>query len=110
MSGGRFDYNQYKIGYIADDIQEEINNNNVPWFPEDSSYEWEQKTNQEFFESGGKRYSDEVIQEFKTAVCILKIAEIYAQRIDYLLSGDDGEEEFLKRLKYEVAEVLNTDV
>jgi len=35
---------------------------------------------------------------------ILKKAKIYAQRVDYLLSGDDGEESFLRRLKEELCE------
>jgi hypothetical protein len=39
-----------------------------------------------------------VIAKFKDAVNILNIAEVYAQRIDWLLSGDDSEESFLKRL------------
>lgn len=29
----------------------------------------------------------------------MKQAEVYAQRIDWLLSGDDGEESFHERLK-----------
>lgn len=105
MSGGRFDYQQYRIRDIADSIQEEIDNNNDPWYPEDSPYEWDQQINKEFFESGGKRYSDETIEEFKNAVKYLKLAYIYSQRVDWLLSGDDGEETFHKRLKEELDEV-----
>jgi len=33
---------------------------------------------------------------------MLKKAQIYAQRIDYLISGDDGEESFRERLKEEL--------
>ena len=33
---------------------------------------------------------------------ILRRAEIYAQRVDYLISGDDGEESFHSRLKEEL--------
>ena len=44
----------------------------------------------------------EVIEEFKKGLKILKIAAIYAQRIDWLLSGDDGEESFKRRLKEEL--------
>lgn len=47
----------------------------------------------------GYGYSKETIKEFKKAVKYLKKAQIYAQRIDWLLSGDDGEETFHKRLK-----------
>ena len=39
------------------------------------------------------------MQEFKLAVWYLKQALVYTQRIDWLLSGDDGEETFHERLK-----------
>jgi hypothetical protein len=39
-----------------------------------------------------------LIEEFKNAVKYLKIAQVYAQRVDWLVSGDDGEETFMKRL------------
>ena len=44
----------------------------------------------------------EVVDEFKKGLKILKTAAIYAQRIDWLLSGDDGEESFKERLKEEL--------
>lgn len=44
-------------------------------------------------------YTEETLAEFRKAVEILKQAEVYAQRIDWLLSGDDGEESFHERLK-----------
>jgi hypothetical protein len=47
----------------------------------------------------GRFYNKEVIEKFQEAVKILKTGEIYTQRIDWLLSGDDGEESFLRRLK-----------
>jgi hypothetical protein len=40
-----------------------------------------------------------VITKFKEGLDILRKAEVYAQRIDWLVSGDDGEESFLERLK-----------
>lgn len=52
-------------------------------------------------------YSKETLQEFKNAIKILKQAEIYAQRIDWLISGDDSEETFHKRLKKELNELKN---
>lgn len=50
-------------------------------------------------------YSKETIKEFKKGIKILKMAEIYAQRIDWLLSGDDGEENFHERLKEELEQL-----
>ena len=47
----------------------------------------------------------EVLEEFKKGLEILKKAAIYAQRIDWLLSGDDGENSFKRRLKEELDEL-----
>jgi hypothetical protein len=41
----------------------------------------------------------------KEGIEVLKRAQIYAQRIDWLLSGDDGEESFLKRLEKDLNEL-----
>lgn len=91
MSGGRFDYVEHRIPEIAETIQEEIDNNNVKWdefFPEP---EW-----------NGERYTKETIDEFKNGIEFLRKAYVYSKRIDYLLSGDDGEEQFHIRLKEEL--------
>jgi hypothetical protein len=105
MSGGAFDYNQYKIGYIADQIEHEIEKNGRPKTPEelkDESWrgsDWYEKYPEDL---NHYKYPDEVIEEFKNAVKYLRIAEVYAQRVDWLLSGDDGEESFMSRLKEEL--------
>jgi hypothetical protein len=77
MSGGYFDYQQHRIRDIYESIEEYILKN---------KYE----------------YSEETIKELKKAVNVLKVGYIYAHRIDWLLSGDDGEEAFHKRLKEEL--------
>jgi hypothetical protein len=61
MSGGHWEYLQYRFFDIAEDVK-------------------------------------------KGADAILK-AQVYMQRIDYLLSGDDGEETFLKRLKEDLSKL-----
>ena len=43
------------------------------------------------------------IEEFRKAVTYLRIAETYAQRIDWLLAGDDSERTFHKRLKADLS-------
>lgn len=78
MSGGRFEYKQYDMNYIADKIEHEV------------------------LISSKKK---EVIEKFKEAVIILRKAAIYTQRIDWLLSGDDEEETFLERLKKDLEEL-----
>jgi hypothetical protein len=101
MSGGAFDYNQYKIGYIADQIDEVIVKNGLEKTPEELKNnwidpEWYKKYPEDKFHY---KYPDEVIEKMKEAVKALHIAQEYAQRVDWLLSGDDGEESFLSRLE-----------
>ncbi len=102
MSGGAFDYNQYKIGNIADDIEKVIERNGRKKTKEELKEEfwhqpdWYEKYPEDLYYY---EYPNEVIEKFKEAVKILRQAEVYAQRVDWLLSGDDGEESFLKRLE-----------
>lgn len=89
MSGGHFDYHQYRIREIADNIENIIQKNGKK-----KEYEiknsWEDEYHYE--------YPPEVINKMKEGLDILRKAEIYAQRIDWLVSGDDGPETFLRRL------------
>ena len=93
MSGGHFDYNQYRIQNIADSVDRLIKQNGKEIeYPKGytlCSYD----------ETHHYEYPPEVIEQFKEGLEILKKAAIYAQRIDWLVSGDDGEESFLSRLK-----------
>ena len=71
MSGGRFNYIQFNITEAADDI-----------------------------ETGLKIYenlSDKTIDKFTQAIRVLKVAAIMLNRVDWFLSGDDGEETFHER-------------
>ena len=102
MSGGAFNYDQYKIGYMVDQIEETVVKNGVEKTPEDLKNEgwrdpdWYKKYPEDLFHY---KYPDEVIEKMKEGIEVLKRAQIYAQRIDWLLSGDDGEESFLSRLE-----------
>lgn len=108
MSGGAFNYDQYKIGYIADQIEEVIVKNGIEKTPEELKQEgwrdpdWYKKYPEDKFHY---QYPDDVIEKMKEAVKALKIAQEYAQRVDWLLSGDDGEESFLRRLKENLEEI-----
>lgn len=97
MSGGYFDYDQYRINDIANSIERKLNRQGKEK-PKDELY-----GDEEYFE----RYPDEkyydtypkIVQEkMREAVKQLKIAAVYAQRVDWFLSGDDGEESFIERL------------
>jgi hypothetical protein len=52
-------------------------------------------------------YTERTLDEFRKGVEILKKASIYANRIDWLLSGDDGEDSFYERLNEELEELKN---
>lgn len=92
MSGGHFDYKQYRISDIESQIQELIDNNNSPELDE-----WGAKI--------GSGYSPETIAEFEKAVALLQQAFVYVQRIDWLVSCDDGEGTFHERLADELKKI-----
>ena len=54
---------------------------------------------------GWNRNPPEVLEIFKEGVKKLREAAVYAQRIDWYLSGDDGEESLIERLKEDLEEV-----
>lgn len=89
MSGGHFQYDQYKIGYIADKIEQLIITN--------GSEELDQWGDKKF-----SSFSANTIEEFRKGLSILRLAHIYAQRIDWLVSGDDGEDSFHVRLQRDI--------
>jgi hypothetical protein len=91
MSGGHFDYAQYRINDIALEIDEVIESNN-----DQTPNAWGGKK--------GKEYPPAIIDKFKEAAHTLRQAQEMAQRLDLLLSGDDCEDSFLSRWDKEVRE------
>lgn len=92
MSGGHFQYAQYHIGAIADEIETIVENND----------------SKELTRHGdlvGYGFDAEIIAEFKNAVRALRMAHVYAQRVDWLVSCDDGPESFIRRLREELVKV-----
>ena len=84
MCGGHFDYKQYEISYITEEIERVLSNES---------------------ENGEYELTPKVVEEFKKAIKILKMASVYTQRIDWLLSGDDSEKTFFQRLEEELKEI-----
>ncbi len=101
MSGGYFDYKEWHIDQIADDVESYISKcdrkEEKDWGYEDENGKYIPYVYEE---------SEEVLNEFRKGLKILRQAFVYAKRIDYLLSGDDGDESFLEHLKQEL-EALN---
>ena len=111
MSGGRFEYKQYEIGNIADYVHNEICKSGKPKSEHEikdtkrwSGDDWYEKYPEDL---NHYQYTDEVIEELKKGYWILRQASIYAQRIDWLLSGDDGDESFIRRLNDELRQLDN---
>ena len=115
MSGGYYEYAQYHINDIANAIEEYINGYSLDeedindyiksrWL-EDKEKEYIRKN--KHTKPNPFDYNKETIKELKKGLAILRKAYIYAQRIDWLLSGDDGEESFQKRLKEELDNLKN---
>ena len=80
MSGGRFDYVQFRIQDAADELKKIIDN-----FRDDE-------------------FSKETIEKFNECYTMLNIGAKILNRIDWLVSDDDSEESFHERLN----EDLNT--
>lgn len=80
MSGGFFDYQQVYINDIADQIEtyilNDLENHDIQ--------------------------NPKVIKEIENGLKLLRIAAVYAKRIDWLVSGDNSEETFLERLTDEL--------
>lgn len=89
MSGGYFDYNQYRINDIIDTLEDVIGNYGT-----------------EHTGCCGE-LSEDTYQKFQVALQYLELASIYTQRIDWLLSGDDSEESFNERLQDDLDEYFH---
>jgi len=84
MSGGHFHYKQFELQKLADEIEQLA--------LENTTQNWDEP------------YGPETIAEFNEAVRLLRRAYIYVQRIDWLVSCDDNEATFNKRLHAQLKE------
>jgi len=104
---------QYQFNSVAEEILEEIRNSEKGY--EGYSHDqWGTGRPYEQFghdengkeitvkPKGWNRYSKETIQEFQIAYLKCREAGVYAQRVDWFLSGDDGEESFHQRLEEDI--------
>jgi len=99
MSGGHFDYKQHQITYIIEELEDIIDKNRKVREAPTSSWE------SEFYYD----FPDDIIEEFKRGLRFLKIAKIYTQRIDWLISGDDGDDSFRRRLLEDLTELKENE-
>ena len=78
MSGGHFDYIQYRFGEVVESIRALARDEN---------------------------YSTETRLSFIIGAVLLARAGVYVQRIDWLVCGDDGEESFHRRLREDLSKL-----
>ena len=104
MSGGFFDYDQYRINNMADNLEEELNRQGKEKEKDDLYFDigyYADYPEEMYYPI----YPDLVQEKMREAVKHLRLAAIYAQRVDWYLSGDDGAEDFLERLDEELKEL-----
>lgn len=104
MSGGHFDHDQYRIQLIIESIEKELSKQGKLKNKEDL---WMHK---EYYDEHPEEkyyytYPEDIQQIFKDGILVLKKAYIYAQRIDWFLSGDDGDDSLRERLAEELKEL-----
>jgi hypothetical protein len=81
MSGGHFDYGCFRISQFADELQHEIDINDV-------------KDLDEWGDNIGKGYEKETMDRIIAAHAIIEKAGKLAREIEWLYSGDHGEDSF----------------
>jgi hypothetical protein len=106
MSGGHFDYQQFRIDNVANEILDVIRENEDGYVYNDkTSYGYDDNGEITDKPEGWQRFSDEALRKIKEGYRICRMAFAYANRIDYLVSGDDGEDSFHKRLRGDLEKI-----
>ena len=88
MSGGHFDYVQYRITQAADELEQYIRRcesdetDELGWKPE---------------------YSPETMAKFRECEATVRRAGDMLHRVDWLICGDDGEDTFHERWSDDVS-------
>lgn len=88
MSGGRFEYIQYRVDDAANKVAQVISDCGKE---DELGY--------------GVDYSDKTKSRFAECELMLRKAAVMLQRVDWLVSGDDSEETFHERLESDLKEL-----
>ena len=107
MSGGSMDYVFVKIREAARHIQNELANAELRRksgrFFDVSEYYQKQNHDVGYLKSP-EALTDAVVKRLIDALMCVRQAAIYAERVEWLTSGDDGYESFCLRLDEELAD------
>ena len=107
MSGGSMDYVAWKIQEAARHIQIELANAELlrksGRFFDVSKYYQEKHPDVDYLKSP-EALADSVIKRLRDALLCVRQAAIYAERVEWLTSGDDGYESFCLRLDEQLSD------
>lgn len=93
MSGGHFFYIQDKIEEAACEIDQLIASN-------------DDDTLDKYGDRLGRHYAPKVIARFRTAARVARLAAAMIRRVDWLVSCDDGEDNFIARWSEDCEPIL----
>ena len=107
MSGGALDYAYYRIYDVVDIIRDEIakiegkiQSGDLEWFEPHPYYVKNHPDRPEF--KSREALANAVLKKYREALDCMERASIYAQRIEWLLSADDGADNFILRTEEEL--------
>ena len=107
MSGGSMDYVAWKIKEAARHIQQELANAELRQksgrFFDEAKYYQENHPDVDYLKSP-EALTDAVVKRLRDALICVRKAAIYAERVEWLTSGDDGYGSFCMRLDKELAD------
>jgi hypothetical protein len=113
MSGGSMDYVYSRIEMAAEEVQEEIrrieedrDRQGLKRFKALDYYREKYPDNQMFRNEAFLKHA--VLKRLREAVSCMKKAAIYARRVEWLTSCDDGYESFVLRVDEELKELENS--
>ena len=101
-------YTLYSVREYIDFWRKEPLSGRLPEVWDSDEHGFRIATNQEILEHNAEHvfdFDDEEVEIFRRGAKAVKTAQVYLQRIDWFLSGDDGDESFKKRLAEELAEI-----
>lgn len=97
MSGGHFDYREYSIKSIIEDLKDVLKHNKKE-IPEKEllgdSELYEKYPDEKLYYN----YSDETVSYIKKTIKLLKKSYKFTKHIDLLICGDYSEDTFLEKL------------
>lgn len=107
MSGGSMDYVAWKIRDAAQQIQHELADAELcrkSGRLYDVSKYYKDKNPEVSYLQSSEELTDAVIKRLRDALICVRKAAIYAERVEWLTSGDDGHETFCMELDKQLAD------